>query len=106
MRFLMMAAVAAMLAGGAMASDKFSAKGVAGSLSASGFVSGGQGGSWSVGAMNTSNGFAGVRETRNGVEVSASGGSTSEGFGNNFRGGVAAGGVGGGFGKFSARGRF
>ena len=106
MRVIMTAALAAMLASTAMASDKFKAAGVGGSLSASGFVSAGQTGNWTVGAMNQSYGGAKVFEGGGTVETSTWGGSTTEGFGSNFRGGVAAGGVGGGFGGFRARGRF
>lgn len=88
-------------------SDRFSGFATSGAVSASGFVNNPeQSGSWSVGAMNESYGFAGIRETKGGVELSTSGGSTSEGFGQNFRGLTAAGGVGFGSGRFGFRGRF
>ena len=106
MRMMMTAALAALLATGALAADKFKAGGVGGSLSASGFVSGGQPGNWTVGAMNESYGGAKVFGGNGTTEATTWGGSASEGFGQNFRGGVAAGGAGGGFGGFKARGRF
>ena len=66
-----------------------------GSVAASGFVNGAQGGSWSVGAMTESYGTAGVEAcSRCGVNLSTSGGSMTEGFGSNFRGVVGSGGAG------------
>lgn len=73
--------------------------GFAGSISASGFINTGQHGDWSAGAMNQSN--AGV-EAR-GRSVNTWSGSTSEGFGSNFRGATAAGGAGKAFGRFGRR---
>lgn len=107
MKMIPLALAAALLAGAASAdTDTFSGGMMAGSLAASGFVSMGQPGRWSVGAMNESWGFAGVTETHTGVEISTSGGSRSEGFGQNFRGFTGAAGVGGGFGASRFRGRF
>ena len=98
---------AALLASPALAdSDRFGGRIGSGSFSASGFVNAPQGGSWQVGAMNESYGFAGVREASSGVEISTSGGSTSEGFGNNFRGLTGAVGFGGGRGFSGFGGRF
>jgi hypothetical protein len=91
----------AMLATSALATEPPS--GFAGSLSASGFVAGGQSGSWQVGAMNQSYGGAKAFIGNGTREVSTWGGSTSEGFGNNFRGQSAAAGVGGGFARFGRR---
>lgn len=109
MKIAILAAVAAFTATAALAddgSDRFRGGAAAGALSASGFVNGPQSGRWSVGAMNSSSGFASLRETRTGVRISTGGGSTTEGFGANFRGFTGASGAGGGFGGFKARGRF
>jgi hypothetical protein len=92
---------AALLATSALATEPPS--GFAGSLSASGFVSSGQSGSWQVGAMNSTYGGANAFIGNGAREVSTWGGSTSEGFGNSFRGQSAAVGAGGGFARFGRR---
>ena len=93
------ALAAILLAGAASASSP-----AAGAFSASGLASFGQRGEWSAGAMTTSYGGVSIRTTCGkcgGTEVNTWSGSTSEGFGSNFRGTVATGGA--GFGTFGRR---